>query len=226
MFSHEYKSSKEDLIARLNVATMKINNAIKELSSNKLKKVLNYLLCTTSPNDPYQFNNLIKTMDDEIDELKQKLNAQTKWASVFGITFSLSLMLNIKGSSDYHSDRYSFAKPLAFIAAPLSLYELYSIKNIKKEIKKINKIKKLIERSMVDNDKLASLLDHDSLKFREEFYQKHIQADDLAEQKEQKEKNSSKASMVRWNLSKSFFPDLVFGKLPEKLPEIKVGFHK
>jgi hypothetical protein len=214
MFSSDYKASKQDLIARLNIVTMDIHSIINNLSSKKLQKKFNYLLYVSSVNDPGQFNNFNQIIDEALEELNKKLSKQKQLAGVFGLTFFLSLVWGFRDANS-HTHRRPYPPGLGLLTSSLSGYELYSIHKTNNEIGKLNTIKKIINKAMPDNEKLSKILGPEDVSFRKEFYQKFIQAEKTAEQNEKKHADKSKGSFLLWNPAQSILPQVGFAKVPE-----------
>lgn len=211
MFSNENKTSKQDLIARLNIITMDIDNIINDLSSKKLQKKFRYLLYVSSVNDPGQFINFNHIIDEALEDLNKKLSKQTKLASAFTLAFLASLVWKFNHTNSSRDSNYP--PGLGLLTSSLSGYELYSIHHTKKEISKLNSIKTIINKNAVYNEMLSKMLNPEDINFREEFFNKHIKADQLAELKEKLENKKSKGSFVLWKPTKNM--QIGHAKFPE-----------
>ncbi len=216
MFSEQpLVRSKEDIIARLNQVTTSLNERTQELRSAESKKLIESLFTVTSINDPYQFNNMRRTIDDINDSLSQKLHIELKRTGACSAVFALSYLAMT-----------SMEKPpvgLVFcMNALLFGYEGHAIHQIRKEIKTLNKIEKIIERNSPDNTALANILtaNPDSASTlaamkheREEYFEKHIKPQNMENQKADKRKTSG--AFFKWSSKEGAAMGVGKATLPE-----------
>lgn len=208
------RESKCFLINKLNIELIKINNHVNNMDEGPRRETMKYLLGASSYEDPYQLELMKKILDEELTALEKQRGMFTFRGCLAWSLCSLGVSISSLFSSlTEYQDAYG--RTQVELTNNVSLYALLSTVvsgaaairnyNIESKLSNINNIKNIISGFVNDNRKLASLLDignPDELRFRQDFYERHILPGDRADQA--KKMRAESVHYTEWNLNKSF----------------------